>query len=136
MPMLDVSDAILDPMFCSRVCITRRPYINDATQGGKVVITPTECFFNGVITQGSPSAFQQTADAQNAKAVITVHAYRFQLFDPITLASTGAMYQPDLVNYNGNIYIVDRVLNWSQYGAGFTQAEASLYQMTETGNYQ
>ena len=133
MPQLDVSEAILDPDFADEICITRRPYINDATQGGKVVITPTQCSAVGVITQGSPSAFQQAADAQNAKAVITVHAYRFQLYDPITLAATGAMYQPDLITYNGNIYIVDRVLNWSRYGQGFTQAECSLYQMTETG---
>lgn len=129
MPQLDVSDAILDPEFCERISVTRRAYtINN---NGQTVVTPTNLSPIAVVTQGTPHPFEQTPDAQVAKSSITVHAYRFQLYDVIT--GKASSFQPDLVNYNGNHYIVTKVYNWSRFGQGFTMAEADLYDMTEAG---
>lgn len=35
----------------------------------------------------------------------------------------GNNYKPDIILWNGNSYIVRRIENWSQYGAGFIKAE-------------
>lgn len=63
-------------------------------------------------------------DASYAKNTITVHS-TIQLFDPTT--DTVNNYLPDIVNYNGNQYIVKKANDWSQYGNGFNMAEAELY---------
>lgn len=129
MPQLDVSDAILDPEFVDEIFITRRPYtVND---NGQVVVTPTPMQIVAVVTQGSAHPLEQKGDAQYSGPVITVHAYQFQLYDAVTGKTSS--YQPDLIKYVGNVYMVTKVYNWSQYGQGFTMAEAELYTTTEAG---
>lgn len=128
-PQLDVTDAILDPMFADEISITRRPYTTGSN--GRVSIAPTNLCITGVVTQGTPHAFEQQPDDQVGKAMITVHAFQFQLYDPVTGKLNS--YQPDIINYNGNQYIVTKVLNWSRFGQGFTMAEAVLYEFTEAG---
>lgn len=127
MPLLDVSDAILDPMFCDELTVTRRPYTT--SDEGRVVATEQTFYVPAVVTQGNPSPMEQQPDDQIGKSFITVHAYDFQLYDPIT--GSASSYLPDIINYNGNRYIVTSVLNWSQYGNGFTMAAAMLYNVTQ-----
>lgn len=132
-PQLDVSDAILDPNFAEELCVIRRQYCIQKIGGNAVVCEPQKLNPIGVVTQGSSSNFRQEPDAQNATSIITVHAYQFQFYDPETIKSQNLQFHPDLIEYNGNKYIVTKVLNWSRYGQGFTQVEASLYQYTEEG---
>lgn len=130
MPALDVSDAILDVEFIDTLSIIRRPYTTDSH--GRVTVTPQNLTATGVVTQGSPNPFEQVADDQYGKTALTVHAYNFQLFDP----TTGPLnnYQPDILVYQGNHYVITNVLNWSRYGVGFTMALASQYDFTNSAN--
>ncbi len=118
MPLLDVSDVLLDPMFCVQLSITRRA----ATVGtdGLAIITDTTLTPHGVVTAGSVEPFVRDPDFEHAKNNITVHAYNFRLLDP----TDG--YQPDIVNYEGNQYVVRKSYNWSSYGAGFTAADCEM----------
>lgn len=130
MPQLDVSDAILDPDFAERINVQRRPYTVNSS--GQVVIGTVQNLHPvAVVTQGSPHPLEQKPDDQVGKSSITVHAYKFQLYDVVT--GKASSYQPDLVVYNGNHYLVVKVYNWSRFGQGFTMAEAELYDMTEAG---
>lgn len=129
MPQLDISECLRDPMFADKVRITRRPYTVD--NNGIVIVAPFDVWRIAVITQGSPHPMEQRPDAQNAKPIITIQAYRFQFYDPVTGKKNS--FQPDIIHDNGNQYIVTKVYNWSRYGAGFTMAECSLYDFTEAG---
>ena len=124
MPMLDVSDAILDPIFCQQLNITRREQITD--NNGNVTVTTTTLTPIGVVTIDAPSPLVQVPDYALAKNAIVVHC-TIQLYDSVL--TSGTPYQPDLVNYNGNQYIVTKAYNWSQYGRGFTMSECELYNL-------
>lgn len=129
MPQLDVTDILLDPDFADVIHVTRRPYTIDVN--GRPVITPQLLCPIGVITQGTPKGFEQQPDAQVGKAMITVHAFEFQFYEVET--GKASSFQPDLITYNGSIYTVTKVYNWSRYGKGFTACQAELYDVTEAG---
>jgi hypothetical protein len=117
MPFLDVSDVLLDPMFCDEIHVIRRSEaVNDS---GINETTETSLYPIGVITQGSPPSVNIEPDAQHAKGAITVHCV-MRLYD-VTQS-----YLPDLVVFNGNRYTVERAYNWSNYGAGFFAADCEL----------
>ena len=81
------------------------------------VITDMETV--GVVTIGSLRDNPQEADQQHAENWITVHSV-----DRLIGVANG--YQPDLVFYQGQTYIVRKPYNWSRYGAGFYAAECEL----------
>jgi len=118
MPLLDVSDVLLDPMFCEQLNITRRT--QTVGSDGRAVITETILEPYGVVTAGSVEPLVRDEDYEHAKNNITVHAYGFRLLDP----TEG--YQPDIVNFQGKQYVVRKSYNWSQYGVGFTAADCEM----------
>lgn len=126
--MLDVLDAILDPMFCERILVTRRIQSIDNT--GRTVINTEQLNPVAVVTIGSPEKMAMTTDVEIAKNVITVHS-TIRLYDPSTNSYSNVNYQPDLVSYNGNKYLVTKSYNWSRYGNGFFMSECELYNLIE-----
>jgi hypothetical protein len=129
MPMLDVTDVILDPMFCQMISVTRRQQVTNSN--GQVSVVTQSLNPIGVITINTPNALAQEVDYTLGKGSIIVHC-TIQLYDAVI--SYGTPYQPDLINYNGNPYIVTKAYNWSQYGRGFTMSECELYTMENAGN--
>lgn len=122
MPTLDVSDIILDPMFAERLTIERRPETvgnNGRTTQLPQVITPKPI---GVVlpidTAIGGNALERTPDEQHRGAQLEVHT-KFRLRGP------SPNYQPDVLVYEGNRYVVTIVNNYSKYGAGFIKAEVT-----------
>jgi hypothetical protein len=121
MPMLDVTECLVDPMFCENISVTRRA----ATVGndGLNSITTSTVPIIGVITIGGLEDYAIETDAERAKDRIVVHSIT-RLLEP----SDG--YLPDLVPFDGKQYSVRKVYNYSHYGAGFYANECDIINTT------
>lgn len=117
MPQLDVSWVVTDPMLADSFSVTRRQETIGAT--GRSTVTPT--VFNnlvGVVTQGEPSTLQRADDSQQVPRVISIVT---------KFAARGAVtgYQPDLITWNGQDYLVTNCLPYNRFGAGFYEVIAA-----------
>ena len=120
MPLLDVSDILLDPDFCEQLTVLRNP--QSVANTGNAVVVPVTLNPYGVVNPNSREETLRTDDYQSARQSITVLAYNFQFFNP----SNG--YSSDSVIWNGDTYAVVKVDNWMKYGIGYSKAECDLIQ--------
>jgi len=118
MPLLDVSDVLLDPDFCDRTLVCERNAITTDNNGRGVVSTQT-LPFSGVVTSDKGELLQRGAVGEHATDNITVIT-RFRLLDA-KLATTA-----DIVQWNGLRYTVTKVNSYSTYGIGFVEAGCEM----------
>ena len=118
MPDLDVSDILLDPDFAETITVNRTTQVVSSL--GVVSNTITAYSKVAVVTIGPLHDVLRTPDYELANNIITVHIRGFRLIGP----EPG--YQPDVVVWGGDNYVVKKSYNWSHYGAGFTAAECEL----------
>lgn len=122
MPFLDVSDVLLDPMFCGELTIYRR--LQQVSNKGRSTTTDTlvdpKPF--GVVLPVDAGDLERGSDQQHGPKVLEVHT-PYRLRGASTNAPGTEQYQPDRMIWNGNSYICLRVHDLSRYGAGFIQAD-------------
>jgi hypothetical protein len=119
-PLLDVSDLLLDPDFSEELTIQRRADTvgdNGRTSKGSIQIVPRPY---GVVlpkdTWIGGNELERQPEGQFRGAALTVHSqFRFR--------STAQGFQPDILIWNGDPYVCTLVNNYSHYGQGFTEAE-------------
>lgn len=123
MPDLDVSDLLLDPDFAGFLTIQRRAevLVKGRPSGTPGTISPQPV---GVIIPQNDSPMVRGPDQQNLPRLIQVHT-------PFRLRGASTGYEPDLVIYLGAPYVVNKVQDFSPYGAGFIQADCSSQAATE-----
>lgn len=117
MPLLDVSEILLDPDFVdSLVCARQTQTVdNNGIATDSAVSTP----FYGVVTNDTGDLLMRLAEGSRVKGSITVHS-RFLL----QAGSDGQ--DADIVTWNGRSYTVTNVGDWSRFGIGFTAANCDL----------
>lgn len=135
MPDLDVNDLILDPEVAATgfQVLRRRETVTD--QGRTSVNIATYAAFGSIVPSGDNSLIREEGYGIGAKTinVITNFWLRHQAQD----GPGGYRYQPDIVVWNGNKYLVKAVNDYSQFGQGFVEAECSSMDMidqTPSGN--
>lgn len=114
MPTLNVSSVLLDTRFADFVTVFRREQVvNDFGEvstietpvyGVPITITATE---SNVLEREDASQYQS-----RTHTVISVYPFR----------GVAPNVQPDLVEFQGARFIIDKVEPYSRYGAGFVQA--------------
>ena len=119
MPTLDVSDAWLCPEmsdFPSFDVIRRAETINGV---GRSEVTPTLIpNLVGAIYPTGDNSLVRTEDYQLSRKTITV-VTTFRLME------TAPGYQPDLVFWHGDSFIVRDLNDYSAWGSGFVEAECT-----------
>ena len=123
MPMLDVSDVLLDPDFCETFTVTRRA--TTVGTNGRTVTTTTTLTPVGVVTPESPDPFQLETDYEHAKN-------RLSIITPTELYAATSAYLPDLITWQNSTYVVKRVSIFQSFGSGFFEAEAELQSITQS----
>jgi hypothetical protein len=119
MPQLDVSLALTNPYTLDTFSVLRRADTSNSF-GEATLSTTTFNNVRGVVYPEGDNRLQRLRDIQlQAKAicVITRFALRGSSKD-----GTGQNFQPDIVVWNGNNFIVELVDDYSQYAAGFIMA--------------
>lgn len=117
MPLLDVSDVLLDPDFADTIKVYRQS-VTIADDGRA---SPSESVFStvAVVTPDRWSTLQRQAEGSNVSETITVIT-KFRLIPSMD------GYDADEITWNGKRYVVTAVGDCSRYGAGFVEASAEL----------
>lgn len=117
-PWLDVTEVILSPEFMDAFTVIRRQ--ETISNKGRSVVTLTPISVKGVITTPGPNALFREPEQQTMGHAILV-VTKFRLRGPSK--SGGQSFQPDIVLFNGNHYVVTHLNEYSRYGAGFVEAQ-------------
>jgi hypothetical protein len=115
-PEIDVSDLLLDPDFVETIQLLRRAEVIGAN--GRMTTTNTS---HNIIASVQPQTDQpmiRGPDQQNLPQLIAV-------ITKFRLRGISPGFQPDLVLWNDTTFVVNKVYNWSHYGAGFVKGECS-----------
>lgn len=122
MPTLDVGEVLLDPEIADRFKVWRRREAVDATG---IESTNSQLFWPvyGVVTQAGGNDLVREPDATIAGRTISV-VTRFSA----RCAAQG--YQPDVIEWNGNRYVIDSCDNYDRFGRGFVQVTATAIEYT------
>jgi hypothetical protein len=118
MPLLDVSEVLLDPDFADALVCTRQDQMvgNDGIAVNATADTP----FVGIVTAASGNNLVRTPDGAYTKGdicIITPYVLR--------TSATGDGVA-DILTWNGIRYTVTQVNDYSRYGSGFVWAVADI----------
>jgi hypothetical protein len=127
MPTLDVSELLTDDLFTETVTVLRR---KETLVKGRPVLTVTT--FSGVLASIQPKDtviggnFVERAPDMEYRGSNLIAYTKFRLRGVALQAvpsQPDADYQPDVVIWNGDHFLVGLTNDFSHFGAGYMQAE-------------
>ncbi|MFI7997882.1 head-tail adaptor [Serratia marcescens] len=118
MPLLDVTEVLLDPDFVDTTLVCHRQ-IQSQDDDNFTTNTQQDIPFSGVVTVDRSLEARRMAAGQNINgAILIVTQFR------LTQGQPG--FDADVVTYRGREYRVTFVDPYTAYGAGFVQAHCEL----------
>ena len=126
MSFLDVTDLLLDPDIAGQsfTVIRRRELINTSGQG--VIACPPEIIphvFGQVSPTGDNSLVREVAFQTQMKTIQVIT--QFRLRGATVEPTTNQQFQPDLIKWRGDHFIVNVVDEFTQYGNGLIVAQCT-----------
>jgi len=128
-PMLDVSAALTNPYTLDTFDVNRVQEImnNYGEMTTNVQTFPGE---SGVVYPEGPEDLARRPEAElNAKTIVIIT--RFALRGMSSDSNDGKRYQPDIVTWRNDNYIVVRVEDWSNFASGFVKCTCSSTDMVD-----
>ena len=124
MALLDLSSLLIDPDLVDKFNVERRQeFVDNKGRGG---ILPTMFYgIIGVVGPISPSELDRRDDYQLMRRSLEVIT-KFRLQGEVN------GYQPDIIYWRGDRYLVRSVDNFPQFGAGFFRVECTSIDKTES----
>src|SRR5580698_10692341 len=121
MPLLDLSSVLTSPMLWDTFTVNRRIQTVNNFGIATVAVQAIAGLF-GVVYPSNENELKRYPDLQVQDKAITVIT-RFALRgETETTADPSVSYQPDIVVWGSNNFVVRKVEDWSQYGPGFLLA--------------
>ncbi|MBY4733984.1 hypothetical protein K6V90_25935 [Cupriavidus pauculus] len=118
MAFLDVTDILLDPDFMDTGLLCRR-LTQSIDVRGRATNTPTDTPFAAVVTSDAGDVLTRGSDGSRITGSITLHT-------PLRLRDGGDGADADEVIWQGRIYTVAVVNDYSHFGRGFVAATCDL----------
>lgn len=116
MPDLDLTDVLFDPDFADSFIVRRQT--DTVGSNGRNTKAFADTAATGVVTPGPDNGLAIGSDETHAgKSLTIVTTFRLQ--------GPAPGFQPDLIWWGGDFYKVMKVEDFSHFGSGFVQAEAS-----------
>lgn len=125
MPLLDVTEVLIDPMFQDTTLSVVRS-VETVGSNGRNTFATTTTPFAGVVVQASGDQLQRQPDG-------SMHTDSINIYTQFQLVSGESATVADVVTWQGRRYTVMRVLDWSTYGTGFVNAICDLVPLTPPG---
>lgn len=130
MPDIDVTDVLVSlDIACQSFGVVRRTEtvnnFGESVKGAQV--------FDGLFGACQPlgdNSLLREEQYTTGKNGLTVWS-NFRMFNA-SRTLLGVTYQPDLILFDGNYYIVRLLNEWTQWGAGFTMAECIGFDYVQT----
>ena len=124
MALLDVTSVLTDPDFVSEFTVERR--IETVDNHGRSVQTIEKFSAIGVVTASSPNELERPEEYEKFGRAITV-------VTKSKLRGAIKNYQPDIIVWLGNRFVVKAIDLYPQFGAGFYQIEAEALETVLNG---
>lgn len=123
MPLIDVTQVLLDPVVAGEAfeVVRREEVVNNF--GEPVLTTIRLQVLGSVQPTGNNSLARQDAFQTQAKTLRVITMFRLRGVSKER--ATGNSYQPDLVYWRGDYFIVNELEDFTQYGAGMIQADCT-----------
>jgi hypothetical protein len=122
LPWLDVSDIVLDPVIAGESFdVYHRTQTVDQNGVARIAQALVPGVRGSVIPVGANSLARDDAYQTQAKAIRVITAARLR--GASKQDSDGSVYQPDVISWKGDFYVVKSLDDYSQYGAGLVVAE-------------
>lgn len=131
--MLDMSVALTNPYTADTITVYRRQEVVNNFGESELSVT---AYANvvAVVTASAPTTLDRRPDLQvSPKSIDVVTAFRLYSESESTAQ---AEYQPDIITWHGNNYIVKSLADFSSFGPGYVSASCAITdsQPTPTGN--
>jgi hypothetical protein len=123
MPMIDMRVALLNPYTVDYFNVVRRVEVVNSL-GESVLTSTTTANVPGVVVAAPESALDRQANMQVAPKWIDIDT-TFLLRSESENAAHSE-FQPDIIQWRGNNYIVRTLGDYSSYGAGFVHAGCAM----------
>lgn len=129
MPLIDVSDIITDIFISGEQFNVIRRSDNVDTTGETTLGAAPLCGVGQITPTGANSLLREEAFTTDQKTINVITT--FMLRGPSKDKWTGQIYQPDIVVWRGDNYIVRTLQDYSQFGAGMVVAECTSIDYVE-----
>ncbi len=127
MPLLDVSEIVVDPDLADSFSVIRRVQSVDPNTGRVSVVETAHPDLFGVVTQQDPAALMRGDDQDHVNRLIFVAStFKFRNVSQ----EDGIQYKGDIIVWppagqeGSTQYTVLKVYSYSRYGAGITECVA------------
>lgn len=122
-PFLDVTSVLLDPEFTDSFTVLRRQEIIDA-HGRSTLNIVTFPAVIGVVTSSNPNDLDRPEEYEAFTRTISV-VTKFRARGEVT------GYQPDIIVWRGDNFVVKHIDLYPQFGAGFYQLDCESMDRTD-----
>ncbi|MFW6681749.1 MULTISPECIES: hypothetical protein [Komagataeibacter] len=122
MPLLDVSDNLLDPDFIQTLTVTRPTQTVDS-QGMTQIAETSQSFYGAPV----PLTSQELIRNPNAELL----AGGIRVYTRFVLDSGSPDTSADIVTFGGKRYTVVSVDDWSNFGAGYVAADCAVISLQD-----
>lgn len=122
MPIIDVTDVLLDPVVAAEqfLVIRRTELVNNY---GESKLTVEEIMAAGAIQPSGDNALQREDDSQTqTKSMTVITTFRLR---GVSKDADGNQFQPDIIRWAGNDYIVASMKDYVSFGGGMVEAEVT-----------
>lgn len=129
MPLIDVTQVLFDPVVAGEafVVIRREEVVNN--YGESVLTTFRLGALGSVQPTGNNSLARQDAFQTQAKTLRVITTFRLRGVGKTP--ATDQRWQPDLIYWRGDYFIVNELEDFTQYGAGMIQADCTSIDYVE-----
>jgi hypothetical protein len=127
MPQIEVTEVTLDPIVAGETFLVTRRMEAINQYGERTESTITYSAIGSVTPTGDNSLVREEAYQLQNKTirVITTFMLRAPSKAPPQPTLSQSDYDPDIVTWRGDFYVVKNVSDYSQYGAGMIEAECA-----------
>jgi hypothetical protein len=128
MPQIDVSDIVRDPFIAGEAFTVQRRIETVDQYGQSSVQVQTFQALGSIAPAGENSLVREEAYQTQAKSIQVITPFRLR---GASKDQAGYRYQPDIVIWKGDSFIVRSISDFSQYGAGLVQADCTSIDLVD-----
>lgn len=122
MPMINSATRLLRPKIAGEAfqVIRRQETVN--SYGESTTTNTTLDAVGGITPTAENSLVREDAFQTQSKTIRVITTFRLQAMG---IGADGNKYQPDLILWHGDYYVIKTLNDWSSYGIGFVEADCA-----------
>jgi hypothetical protein len=120
MPQIDVTDILLDPFIAGETFVVLRRLETVNSFGESVVLAESFNAIGSVVPMGDQSLTREGAFEVQSKTIRVITATRLR---GASKDGTKQSFQPDVILWRSDYFVVSSIDDYTRYGGGFNEAE-------------